>query len=149
LYTQSQHPETKQIEQILEQQHQEGSISVGVQFSKRWTSNEGSSSAQTLVVTLKSRELIDGQELLTLGQTTCSELEAREKQYDLVYVGNVASPLYPVPLPFVTFSYYIQASGSCDKWLRDSEFQQSISGLKDPRRELEDIQQRIRERGLN
>ncbi|HBB43878.1 MAG: hypothetical protein UW27_C0017G0076 [Parcubacteria group bacterium GW2011_GWA1_44_13] len=127
IYTHAKNPELKIVENVINQQYQNGSASAGIHWAKEWTSSEEAVTTNTLVVGFKSRKMISGDTMMGIGRSTCSALGAENTKYDLIGVANLVSPIYPLPIPF---RYDFSVSNSCSNWLNDQKFEQSIKGFR-------------------
>lgn len=82
----------------------------------------------TLVVNFKSRKAISGDTMISMGRNICAALGVENTKYDVVAIVNLISPISPLAIPF--FKYDFRVSNTCNNWLNNSKFEQTIKGFR-------------------
>ena len=127
-YIHTKYPETKKIENTINDKYTNGSATAGINWNKSWKSGEEAITTSTLVIGYKSKEFISADDMLSMGRNACLILNEENKDYDVVGLVNSISPIYPLSIPF--YSYYFNFSGTCEDWIDNEEFEQSIKSLR-------------------
>lgn len=126
VYIKTSNPEIKTAVKSIEKQYPNGSVKVGMGWSKVYRDGI-STTYKSVTIQYKSRDQIGGEQLMNIGRLTCSALSEKANEYSSIEVVNNPSPIYPFSIPFV--NYYYNASGSCENWLNDEQFEQMITNM--------------------